>query len=107
MHFLGLAHGEIGFAHSHRRRRTRPVRLHRLDEFKRQIDDWMHVFRQTKPTPGIESPLIPGDPERAAQAIRCKEGIPLIKPLVDDLLDISRKTGTPFDKDQKLRSLQK
>jgi L-2-hydroxycarboxylate dehydrogenase (NAD+) len=67
------------------------------DEFKKQIDDWIHVFRKTKPAPGTSGPLIPGDPEREAEAIRSKEGIPLIKPVMDDLLDISRKTGIPFE----------
>ena len=51
------------------------------------------VFRNTKPAPGTTGHLIPGDPERAAEAIRSNGGIPLIKPVVDDLLDISRKTG--------------
>jgi LDH2 family malate/lactate/ureidoglycolate dehydrogenase len=54
-------------------------------------------FRNTKPAPGTNGPLIPGDPEREAQANRSKEGIPLIKAVVDDLLDISRKTGIPFE----------
>jgi len=63
------------------------------DEFKRQIDEWIRVFRNTKPAPGTDGPLIPGDPEREAEAIRSKEGIPLIKPVVDDLLDISQQTG--------------
>jgi L-2-hydroxycarboxylate dehydrogenase (NAD+) len=67
------------------------------DEFKKQIDDWIQVFRNTKPAPGTNGPLIPGDPEREAEAIRSKEGIPLLKPVVDDLLDISRKTGVPFE----------
>ena len=67
------------------------------DEFKKQIDDWIKVFRKTKPAPGTNGPLIPGDPEREAEAIRSKEGISLIKPVVDDLLDISHKTGIPFD----------
>jgi LDH2 family malate/lactate/ureidoglycolate dehydrogenase len=70
------------------------------DEFKKQIDEWIHVFRKTKPAPGTNGPLIPGDPEREAEVIRSKEGIPLIKPVVDDLLDISRKTGIPFDVEQ-------
>lgn len=61
-----------------------------------QTDDWIHVFRNTKPAPGTEGPLIPGDPEREAEAIRSKEGIPLLQPVVDDLLDISRKTGIEF-----------
>lgn len=67
------------------------------EEFKKQIDEWIHVFRNTKPAPGTDGPLIPGDPEREAEAVRSKEGIPLIKPVVDDLLDVSRKTGIPFE----------
>jgi LDH2 family malate/lactate/ureidoglycolate dehydrogenase len=66
------------------------------DEFKKQIDDWIHVFRNTKPAPDTNGPLIPGDPEREAHAIRSKDGIPLIKPVVDDLLDIASKTGIEF-----------
>ena len=66
-------------------------------EFKKQIDDWIQVFRKTKTAPGTNGPLIPGDPEREAEAIRSKEGVPLIKPVVDDLLDISKKTGIAFE----------
>ena len=66
------------------------------NEFKRQIDEWIRVFRNTKPVPGTNGPLIPGDPEREAEAIRSKEGIPLLSAVVDDLLDISKKTGIPF-----------
>jgi LDH2 family malate/lactate/ureidoglycolate dehydrogenase len=67
------------------------------DEFKKQIDEWIRVFRNTKPAPGTNGALIPGDPEREAEAIRGKEGIPLIKPVVDDLQEMSRKTGIPFE----------
>ena len=66
-------------------------------QFKKQVDEWIRVFRNTKPAPGTNGPLIPGDPEREAEAIRSKEGIPLIKPVVDDLLEISEKTGIPFE----------
>jgi LDH2 family malate/lactate/ureidoglycolate dehydrogenase len=69
-------------------------------EFKKQIDEWIRVFRNTRPTPGTHGPLIPGDPEREAEAVRSKEGIPLIQPVIDDLLDIARKTGIPFEADQ-------
>lgn len=64
-----------------------------VTEFKRQIDDWIRTFRATKPAPGTGGVLIPGDPEREAEAIRSKEGIPLIQAVVDDLQDISRQTG--------------
>ena len=66
-------------------------------EFKKQIDDWIHVFRKTKPAPGTNGPLIPSDPEREVESIRSKEGVPLIKPVVDDLMDISKKTGIAFE----------
>ena len=66
-------------------------------EFKKQIDNWVEVFRNTKPQPGTNGPLIPGDPEREAEAERTNKGIPLIQPVIDDLLHISKKTGIPFE----------
>lgn len=63
------------------------------NEFKRQIDDWIQTFRKTKAAPGTNGPLIPGDPEREAEEVRKKSGIPLLQPVVDDLLDISTQTG--------------
>lgn len=67
------------------------------DEFKRQIDEYVRVFRATKPAPGTNGPLIPGDPERDAEQVRRKKGVPLILPVIEDLRDISRKTGIPFE----------
>src|SRR5207249_5240086 len=42
------------------------------DEFKRQVDEYIRVFRRTKPAPGTHGPLIPGDPEREADQARRK-----------------------------------
>lgn len=67
-----------------------------VDEFKKQIDDWIQTFRSTKAAPGTTGPLIPGDPEREAEKIRSVSGIPLLKPVVDELLIISRQSGLPF-----------
>lgn len=67
------------------------------DEFKSQVDDWVRTFRATSPAPGTNGPLVPGDPEREAEKIRVVEGIPLLKPVVDDLRAISKATGIPFD----------
>ena len=67
------------------------------DEFKKQIDEWIHVLRNTRPAPGTNGPLIPGGPEREAEAVRSREGIPLIEPVVNDLIDISQRTGISFD----------
>ena len=66
------------------------------DEFKRQVDDYVRTFRATKPAPGTNGPLIPGDPEREAEKLRREKGVPLVLPVVEDLREISRKTGVPF-----------
>lgn len=67
------------------------------DEFKSQIDDYVRVLRATKPAPGTQGPLIPGDPEWEAEETRRKKGIPLVLPVIEELRDISEKTGIPFD----------
>ncbi len=67
------------------------------DEFKMQIDEYRREMQSAKPAPGTDGPLIPGDPEREAEAIRSKEGIPLLPAVVDDLRDVSKQTGVPFD----------
>ncbi|MCS6969259.1 MAG: Ldh family oxidoreductase [Cytophagales bacterium] len=64
-----------------------------VEEFKRQIDEWIRTFRATRPAPGTQGVLIPGDPERQAEAIRSKEGIPLLPAVVEELEDIAQKTG--------------
>lgn len=43
------------------------------DEFKKQIDDGIQVFRNTKPAPETIEPSIPGEPEQEAEAIRAKK----------------------------------
>ena len=66
-------------------------------EFKRQADDYRRTMAATEPTPGHEAVLLPGDPERAAEAKHAREGVPLVLPVVEELRDISRRTGIAFD----------
>ena len=68
-----------------------------VEEFKSQIDDYIDTFRATRPQPGSPGVLIPGDPEREAHEVRQTEGIPLVVPVVEELRDISNKTGIEFD----------
>jgi L-2-hydroxycarboxylate dehydrogenase (NAD+) len=67
------------------------------DEFKRQVDQWSRTFRATKPVPGTPGVLVPGDPERQAEAVRSRDGVPLVAAVIADLRDISKQTGIPFD----------
>ncbi|MBL62854.1 MAG: malate dehydrogenase [Opitutae bacterium] len=67
------------------------------DEFKTQIDEYRREMQNCKATPGTDGPLIPGDPEREAEKIRSKQGIPLLPAVVDDLRDVAKQTGVPFE----------
>jgi LDH2 family malate/lactate/ureidoglycolate dehydrogenase len=68
-----------------------------VDVFKKRIDHWIEVFRQTKPAPGHEAVLIPGDPEHEAEKIRTKYGVPVIEAVVNDLREISKMTKVGFE----------
>ena len=39
-------------------------------EFKQRVDEWIRVFRATRPAAGTPGTMIPGDPERAAAVVR-------------------------------------
>jgi LDH2 family malate/lactate/ureidoglycolate dehydrogenase len=63
------------------------------EEFRRRVDAWIRTLRKTKPAPGTMGPLIPGDPEREAEYIRSRMGVPLSTPVLDGLLALAAKTG--------------
>jgi LDH2 family malate/lactate/ureidoglycolate dehydrogenase len=66
-------------------------------EFKRQIDDVIRTLRATRPAPGTNGPLLPGDPEREAEEIRRRDGVPLPPSVVERLRGIAGRTGVAFD----------
>lgn len=66
------------------------------DEFKMHMDKWIKRFRSAKTAEGQERVLIPGDPEREMEAERMKNGIPLLKPVVEDLKFLGEKFGVEF-----------
>lgn len=61
------------------------------EDFKKDMDQWIQRFRSAKTIEGYEKVLIPGDPEREFEAIRMKEGIPLLQTVVQDLTEVGRK----------------
>jgi len=61
------------------------------DDFKKHMDKWIKRFRSAKPSPGHEKVLIPGDPEREMETERMTKGIPLLKPVIDDLKFLGEK----------------
>ena len=65
-------------------------------EFKAHMDQWIRRFRDAKPVAGEDQVLIPGDPERACKKQRLAEGIPLLEPVVADLIDVGKKFNISF-----------
>lgn len=63
------------------------------NEFKMHMDNWIKRFRSAKPVKGQEKVLIPGDPEREMEQERMKKGIPLLKPVIEDLKFLGEKFG--------------
>jgi LDH2 family malate/lactate/ureidoglycolate dehydrogenase len=63
------------------------------EDFRQHMDHWIHGFRLAKTIAGKEKVLIPGDPEREMEAMRLKEGIPLLQTVVDDLQSIGKRFG--------------
>ena len=61
------------------------------DDFKAAMDHWIRTFRAAPSRHADEPVLIPGDPERAAEADRRATGIPLLDPVVRDLEQLSQK----------------
>lgn len=61
--------------------------------FKKEMDNWIQRFRTAKPAPGYEKVLIPGDPEREAEKLRRKNGIPLLESVYEDLQTLAKKLG--------------
>jgi len=66
------------------------------DEFRRQVDDWIRTMRGTRPAAGTPGPAIPGDPNRLAEETRRRDGVPVIRPVVEALERVAKKTGVPF-----------
>ena len=63
------------------------------EDFKANMDNWITRFRAAKPAEGQERVLIPGDPEREMEAIRMKEGIPIVLSVVADLKEVGDRFG--------------
>lgn len=66
------------------------------DEFKDHMDRWIGAFRNARAIEGHKV-IIPGDPERKTEAIRCETGIPLLAPVVESLVELAERFGIEFE----------
>jgi LDH2 family malate/lactate/ureidoglycolate dehydrogenase len=55
------------------------------------MDKWIRRFRSAKTVEDQPRVIIPGDPEREIESLRMKNGIPLLKPVIEDLKFLGEK----------------
>jgi len=60
------------------------------------MDQWIHRFRTAATVEGQEKVLIPGDPEREMETERRRQGIPVLKPVVEDLKYLAERFEVNF-----------
>jgi LDH2 family malate/lactate/ureidoglycolate dehydrogenase len=68
-----------------------------MPEYQDRIDDWIRTFRSTRPAAGSVGVMVPGDPERRAEAERETTGIPLSPAVFAELRAVSEQVGVPFE----------
>jgi L-2-hydroxycarboxylate dehydrogenase (NAD+) len=66
------------------------------EDFKKSMDHWIQGFRSARTIEGQDKVLVPGDPEREMEAERMSAGIPLLEPVVADLLSLGERFSVPF-----------
>jgi len=66
------------------------------EEFFKHMDNWIERFRDSETIEGEQKVIIPGDPEREIEAIRKKEGFPLLDSVIEDLKKLAVKFNLEF-----------
>ncbi|HEV7349889.1 Ldh family oxidoreductase [Telluribacter sp.] len=66
------------------------------EEFRNHMDNWIRAFRKARAVEGKQV-LIPGDPERETEAIRRREGVSLLPPVVQSLSELAQRFGLDFE----------
>ena len=68
------------------------------EEFKKDMDQWIHRFKNAKTVAGQRKVYIPGEPEREMEAERKINGIPLLQPVIEDLRLLAERFGVDLNK---------
>lgn len=97
--FLPLPENPVGKGLGHFFGAMRVDGFRPKDAFMRDMDNWIGRFRAAEAAAGHEKVLIPGDPERASEALRRKEGIPLLVSVARDLESVGSAFSLTLDKD--------
>lgn len=66
-------------------------------DYKQQMDDMITLLKQSPLAVGRDEILVAGEKEFQYAEFNSVHGVPLIKPIVDDLIREGEKVGVPFD----------
>lgn len=66
------------------------------ESFKQRMDLWIRRFREATPVDPDQRVIIPGEPERMAEADRSNHGIPLNEAVWEDLKQLSERLKINF-----------
>lgn len=73
-----------------------PEQFRAADAFKTDLDAMMDGLRSSRPRTTSQPVRVPGDPEYAAEAERCQDGIPVMRSVIEDIRTVCRASGVPF-----------
>ncbi|MEO8765836.1 MAG: Ldh family oxidoreductase [Ginsengibacter sp.] len=63
------------------------------EEFKLHMDKWIRRFSTSKTVEGRDRVYIPGEPETEMSTERMRSGIPLLRPVINDLETLGKRFG--------------
>ena len=63
------------------------------DDFKKNMDQWIHRFKNSKTVEGQSRVYIPGEPESEFEIERSLNGIPLLDKVIKDLKELGESLG--------------
>jgi LDH2 family malate/lactate/ureidoglycolate dehydrogenase len=66
-------------------------------DFRNQMDDMIKLLKSSPLATGREEILVAGEKEFEYERFNREHGVPLVKPIVDDLIREGDKIGVPFD----------
>ncbi|HSN49596.1 MAG TPA: Ldh family oxidoreductase, partial [Bacteroidales bacterium] len=75
-------------------------------DFTNQMDDMIDLLKSSPLAVGRNEILVAGEKEFEMAEFNEKHGVPIIKPIVDDLIAEGAKIGVPFDLKPVAESLQ-
>ena len=64
--------------------------------FKRRMDEWIRLIRDTRKAPGVERIWLPGEIELVKRQERLSQGIPLGAKMMEELESLANEARVPF-----------